>query len=407
MKGCRFIVQRDITYLLKTAFYDRVCQSLKDQKNVRELFSYISNFRNKNINTLSSPYITNIIVFNTVGEDANVVFRCCGVEREEVDKVLAEALIKLKLDKTGNSKDSQATNVTSLRAILIMAMAYFYSDKEKMKILALYYAYSIYYSVFTLFFGSSDRINKECMEYTVNEMTNKFVLKRVGSLDELLYYTMNVAIEKYTDRYKRLADIDIVDQIMAFKTRISHAFRNIRGEYNKNYNKGGRIFESIEKNAEGEYIMDRENNLMLVDGLASKYATKFFQTDINVKNVNLASNICDASRNEIKSAIDLLRKEGDSREVKEFYQCLFYLFFTANPKATARDINSTKFLASADAIYKKGNSNDKNILRIKALSHKWLKTGSNTYRSTTRVPTINNFRKAIFMYFVLSVSTGN
>ena len=66
-------MKRDITFILKTAFYDKVCKSLKDPKNERALFSYISNYRNKNIEVLSSPYISNIVVFNSVGEDANIV----------------------------------------------------------------------------------------------------------------------------------------------------------------------------------------------------------------------------------------------------------------------------------------------------------------------------------------------
>lgn len=400
-------MKRDITFILKTAFYDKVCKSLKDPKNERALFSYISNYRNKNIEVLSSPYISNIVVFNSVGEDANIVLRCCGLEREELDKAIAEALKAIKLDKTGKSKDQQAANVNAVRVALIMAMAFFYNDKEKLKLLGLYYAYTIYYSVFTLFFGSKDRINKECMEYTINNMNNKFILKKLGSVDELLAYTIDKSSLKYSERFKRLADIDIVDQIMANRTRISHAFRNIRDSYDKNYHKGGRIFESIEKNSEGEYIMDRENNLMMVDGLASKFTTGFFQTEINMNNIIYAAEISAVSRNEIRSCIDLLHREGDAREVKEFYQCLFYLFFTANPNATARDVNSNKFLAAADAIYKKGNSNDKNILRIKALSHKWLSVGSKTYSASSREATLNAFRKAIYLYFVLCVSTSN
>lgn len=400
-------MKREISYLLKTAFYDKVCQSLKDPKNTRALFSYIANYRNKNINVLSSPYITNIIVFNSVGEDANIVFKCCGVEKSEVEIKLEETLKTLKLDKTGKNRDQQAANVSSVRVILVMAMAYFYNDKEKLRILGMYYAYSFYYSVFTLYFGSKDKINQECMEYTVNEMTNKFNLKKLGSLDELLSYTIEVANNTYTDRFKRLADNDIIDQIMAYKTRISHTFRNIRSEYAKNYAKGNRIFDSNERDAEGQIIMDRENNLMAVDSLASKYTTMFFQTEINVNSVNFASGMCEVSRNEIRSAIDLLHREGDVREVKEFYQCLFYLFFTANPNALSRDIHSNKFLAAADAIYKKGNSNDKSIIRIKQLSHKWLSVGSKTYSSSTREATLNAFRKAIYLYFVLCVSTSN
>ena len=310
----------------------------------------------------------------------------------------------MQLDKIGENK-GDSKNVNAFRVILIMAMSFFFKDKDKLRALYLYYAYSLYFSVFTNFWISADRINKECMEYTINSMSNKFGIKKEQSVEGLMAATLQVAVDTYSNLITELSDYDIIQIINAFKTRISHAMRNIRNQYEINYRNGDRYFESIEKTADGELIMDRDNSVTMVTNLATSYTTSFFQTPINLKLVKIVANMHEVSESEIRTAISVLHDEGDHKEVQRFYECMFQLFFESYPNARERDVNSNKFLVAADAIYKKGNSNDKKIIAIKDYTHKWLKRASNTYRSVTRVATINDYRKAIYMYFVLFVST--
>lgn len=397
-------MQRAVSYLLKNAFYDRVCDSLSKPSNEKMLFTYIAKFRDRNISILSSPYITDIIVFNMNGEDANVLFRACGVTREEVDPVIKEALKVLQLDKTGEGQ-GDSKNVNAFRVILIMAMSFFFKDKAKLRMLYLYYAYSFYFSIFTNYWIKADRINKECMEYTINNLSNKFGIKKAGSVEGMLAATLQVATDTYSTLFLECADYDIVQIINAFKTRVSHTMRKIRGQYEINYRNGDRYFTSIEKTADGDIIMDRDNSITMVTGLATTYTTSFFQNPINLKLVKITAKMHEVSESEIRTAISVLHDEGDPKDVQRFYECMFQLFFESYPNARERDVNSNKFLVAADAIYKKGNSNDKKILTIKDYTHKWLKTASNTYRSVTRAATINDYRKAIYIYFVLFVST--
>ena len=397
-------VDRPNTWILKNAFYDKICDSLSKPKNERMLFEHIARYRDKNIDVLSSPYILNIMLFNLNGDDGNVLFRACGLDKEEVESVLKETLKVIKLDKVNRTGDS-AANVIPFRVILILAMGHYWKDKPKLQTLWLYYAYSFYFSVYNNYFQRRDAINEECMIYTINSMSNKFDIKKQASLEKMLDATMAVAVDTYSPLFSSLGDMDIVNLINAFKTRVSHKIASIRQEYDKNYKNGDRIFTTVEKNADGEFIVDRENNLSRIDLLATQYTSNFFQNQISIKNVTLAASMNEVSANELRTAISLLHSKGDSKEVRTFYNNIFQLFFEEYPNAKVSDINSNKFLVAADAIYKKGNSNDVKVRTIKDLSHKWLKRGSNTYRSTTRPDTVNRYRKAIYMYFVLCVTT--
>ena len=53
-------------------------------------------------------------------------------------------------------------------------------------------------------------------------------------------------------------------------------------------------------------------------------------------------------------------------------------------------------------IYSKSNVNDKSIITIKELLDKWLKENCEQYSKTERVATLNNYRKAMYLFFTLS-----
>ena len=381
--------------MLRSAFFDTVKKNIEKPANQKKLFKYIADYRDRYIQILSSPLITTFMPFNHDGADGNIVFECCGVDRAEVEAKIKETMKTLYLDQVGK-------NITAFNVIMIMAISVFYDNAAKRQMLYMYYAYSFYFSVFTRQFRNF-KPDPATMQYTIDNMNNKYTLKKEGSLDAALNASMLVAINCYADKFARLSDMDIINIINAFKTRVGRLMKNIFVEYDKNYRKGNRVFTTIEKNEEGEIIVDRESNLGAVANLASQYTTKFFANGVNTSITQLVARMCQISETEIRTAITLIQREQDVERVKRYYECLFTLFFENYKNATDADVKTKKFLAAADAIYKKGNSNDKNIETIKKISHEWLATGSSTYRNSKRIPTINNFRKAIYMYFVFMV----
>ena len=116
--------------------------------------------------------------------------------------------------------------------------------------------------------------------------------------------------------------------------------------------------------------------------------------------------ITDISANELRTAVQYIHDDAKSTSLRIFYQSIFTAFFNDYPDAKSDDIQSMKFLASANAIYKKGNSKDPSIMNIKKISHDWLNHGSAVYKATSRVATQNLYRKAVYLYFVMLVSNG-
>lgn len=391
------------TFLIKTAFYDTVCASLSKTANDRALFRYIGEYRNRNIEILSSPYPINNMVFRMGsetmdGSDADILFKCCNVKRDEVTKVTNEAKKIIMLDQVG-------ATINDFCITMVLAMSHYYKDKTRLRLLCLYYAYGFYWSIFKKYFRKFNP-NPEIMKFTIDEMSNKFNLKKLGSIDKLLDAVMFKTAETYEDKFKNLSDKEIIEICNAFRTRIEHSFAKIFKAYNDNYKKNNRRFTTVETDTEGNYI-ERETNLTNIEQLSNQCTTKFFSNGVSDKKINMVSDICKVSKSDLKMCVHLLQEEENVKEVKEFYDCLFYAFFSQYPTATIQEVKSLKFVAAIDQIYKKGNCNDKNINRIKELSHKWLLKGSKTYSSTNRVATQNSFRKAIYLYFAFNASAND
>ena len=382
--------------ILTDTFYPTVAKNLSNTANANKFFRYVAEYRNRNIDILSNPLPVKFLIFLRDGEDANIIFRTCGIDRKELSLKIKEVRKFLVLDKVA-SADSDAIDIS---VALIFMMKYFYKDKAKLRLINMYYAYSIYHLVFKKYWSKFPPI-PEVMQYTIDHMNQKYDIVKLGSMEKVLESKMDVIADWMEDKLDPLTDMNIFEIVNSIRTRINDFLKKIANQYHENAAKGNRIFVTNERNAEGEYIIDRENNAGSVSQLSSTYTTKFFANGVSTKACHTAAGICGISENELRTAILQLIKDENVREVKDFYDALFYAFFSYYPDATIADVKTTKFVAAADSIYKKGNSLDKNINRIKELSHIWLKKGSKTYRVTNRAATQNSFRKAIFLYFAL------
>ena len=117
-----------------------------------------------------------------------------------------------------------------------------------------------------------------------------------------------------------------------------------------------------------------------------------------MKNISYCAKVAGVSSKELKIVIQIIQRDGNVQDIKDFYEAIFYIYFKNGGKAN--DIKSLKFIAVMDNTFKKGNSIDKNIIKIKTLLDKWLIQGSSVYRATNREATMNSFRRAVYMYLI-------
>lgn len=372
------------------------------------LMRAIAQYRDKNIEILSSPYMLNYTIFGN--QDQQIIWDITKIDEDEVAKEIKQ----LKNDIRDGCKRqgfkapaSLFVNVTPFRVILFLIMRFFLErgKTKELNEVCTYAGYSMYYTLFHNSFPYG--VRKETMIYTMNNITNKHKLKTLGSVDNLLNYGVSICVNRYKSRMMNCTDHDIVYIIGQFKSRLRGYIVGLAQQYFEDDAKKEAIFissEKVENEEGGSDFMERNSRAGDVEQLAQQYTNRFFQKPVDDQILQVCSKMNQVSKNELKNAVNALRSDnGRIPEVKQFYMGIFFLYMEQE-KSEAIDVHSKKFLAAMDAIYKKGNSKEKNITMVKGLLDKWLNAVSPTYREVTRAATINNFRKALYQYFIFSVT---
>ncbi len=380
-------------YTINDKYYPIVEANLA--KNERRLIMHIAEYRDKNAHILSSPYLTNYPVFSQA--DEKIIFTACKVDMIE----LKRDILKVKLPVGVSVKK----NFEPFPTLMILMMKYYMSTKQEKKLRVLYYymAYSMYWSIFTKYFKVF-LPRQGTMIYTIDNLSNKFILKQLRSIDALLFYSVDKTIELYTERVMRSSDAELYYIIDAIKTRINNYINKITNEYMQNYANNEIVLQGNDDLEEGGQ-RDSSSIAGDVEILAQEYTTKFFSEPPRIDLINQISKLKGVSTSELRTTLTLLVDEQLIDEVRVFYESIFYLYLS-DSNSKNKNIKSMSFLGIMESIYKKGNSGDKNILKIKELMNKWLESGSSTYRATNRSATQNDFRKAIYYYFIFLVSNN-
>ncbi len=393
------------SYIMRDYCDRLINKNLKSRESA--LFKYISNFRDKNIDTLSSPYITKIIIFGP--EDEDILFKCTGTTQAKLQDIMdtvedlpinTNKLLQEKVGKTVHQK-----NITPFRVMCFFIFRYYFmkGDMEKAEEMLFYYAVSQYRNIFANQFRNGVQ-RPSAMEYAIDHMENRYTLKKEGSLEKAIIYPVKKAgFEKYVHFVKDGSDWWVQYIIGQFKTREAGVIKSVRQAYDIAYANG-----NINKTADafsddtGEMV-EIDTKSGTIEVMANKYATKFYSTNINQMLVKQMSSSMHVSATELRTVLENMQQERKSEELINFYECLFTAYYELEKHLSEDELHSANFIYTAQQIYKKGNSNDQNIKTIKAIAHNWLERGSASYRASNNAGTLNYFRSAIYFYFVFAV----
>ena len=389
-------------FSLRDKYYPYVKSFLPKTENI--LFRYISKYIDRNSSVLNSPYPINQLKFNTEGEDANIVYRCCHVNKEE----LAKDIKKVPLPEMKGATEKAA--FLPLQVLLYFIVRYYMETKQpkKCEIIYYYYGYSVYWKRFNKSFKYGV-YNPEIMIYTINNMTYRNIIKKTGSINALILHIVKYRFEYYNAQVANSCDEDIryvLDQIQSdFGSKINEIAR----KYHENYENKNSIMS-------GEAMLDdlgtQRNDTSIsasVESFARKYTNKFYMSDINLKMIKSAATLAkEASAKEIRLTLEYISNNVPSEEMHEFYSCMFYIYFNMEDKRISSErIDPMLFQLLMKDVIKKGNSTNKNIMKMRELMDSWLEHGSNRFHVTTRDATRTSYRNAIYYYFIFLVALNN
>lgn len=395
------------SYILQEYLLPIVDTVLKNASKERILFRYIAEYADRNVDILSSPYFTKNMLFTQ--KDEEIVFTIFGIDKRKI----AEKIKEMPKPPTNTG----SVNVTPFRVLMIFIIGHYARTKEykKMEYIYRYYAYSQFSTLFHSVGFRQGVLKPEAMEYAIDNMEKKFHMKKYGSLDLTITEAMKMAVFNFlkADKedkpdFRDLSDFAVLQLAMALKSRQAAWMKKVYAAYKAALDSGEYITSRGEDYDEDSGdIVERETVTGNVKQLADKYTLAFFTSPIAKNLVTMSAKRCDVSESELRGVLEMLWDQNRRGEVNNFLSALFQLFFNENSKYTEKDIHSAVFGATADAIFRRSNSNDPLVAVVKDTTNAWLMKGSKIYRGTNRTATKSNYKRAIYLYFVFMIMWRN
>lgn len=274
-----------------------------------------------------------------------------------------------------------------------------------------------YASRISLLFGKYP-VNEDQMLYTVEHMTEKSDLKKLGTLFEVIAKKSDASFENYfgdiSPKY-RLTDCELGKIYSSgVATRINNFLLDISTKYRMNSGK----YMAFENNSnafeddEGSDIVDRDidSDAAMRVNIVNKAINAATIAPIDLKLIRSISKLVFMSDSQyyqtLMSDTVVRVAEHMSKNLQEFFTCMINSFlFTSNPhtggKYTMEDFKTVTFPAVMNKkVYNNPNTSDKNILRVKVLLDQMLEY-CDEYDAKMPTKTKNrNIRNAIFLYWV-------
>ena len=377
--------------LLLERIYPNVQKNLSQQSNQDRIKRKMDEYLNKNSRFLTEIGPMHQVLFSD--DFKQTIFDACGINQNDIKKIIKES----------KDIDSSGMTINAFNISMTLAIRYaLINNKDKLlsQLIAIYSA-SMYPLLYRKYFKYDPQ--PSIMEYVVNNMSNKFKLKTEGLWGELLRMG-NVCLENNKKSLTRGYDIDCVKYVLDLRSRMNSFFKNIYREFDKAH-KENKFINLDSDNFDEDNYVEADNNMYVIKRFTDAAVMRLATEGVDMRLVTYSAKLCQVSVNELRNYLQNIIVDDRMKDLRKITECILYLYIN-EAQENANTIKSNKFLIECLNIYKKANSTDKNITTIKELLDKLLKEGTNLFAKTTRLASINNYRRALFTFFVLNIQMG-
>lgn len=380
-----------ITSVILANIYPKVEQAFTSKETQRKFSAIVASYVDRNVNRLS-----------TAGPSKRTLFS--DMERNKVydlvnfDPKTCKAIVK----QSNYIKASWKIVNDPFNLVMMMILRYAKLNKlDQINQLAVtYLTLSMYPSLHYKYFKFEP--NEAIMQYTINNLSNKFKVKQVGNILQALVDTTALADKTYDNNIRHANDKELTDYINAYKTRLNSLIKKIRDAFEKDYRSGNYMNTERDNEDENDFKTSDSNSL-LIQRIVDQVVLKLSVNGPDSRIVDISAKMNQVSVNETRNTLNQLTQNKDeSVNIRALCESILYLYLF-NGENHVNDLNGSKFLTFCLAVYKKSNTNDENVIKVKSILDTWIEKYSETYRKTQRVATLNNFRRALYTFFVFTL----
>lgn len=380
-----------ITSVILANIYPKVEQAFTSKETQRKFSAIVASYVDRNVNRLSTAGPSKRTLFSDM--ERNKVY-----DLIDFDPKICKAIVK----QSNYIKASWKIVNDPFNLVMMMILRYAKLNQlDQINQLAVtYLTLSMYPSLHYKYFKFEP--NEAIMQYTINNLSNKFKVKQVGNILQALVDTTALADKTYDKNIRHANDKELTDYINAYKTRLNSLIKKIRDAFEKDYRIGNYMNTERDNEDENDFKTSDSNSL-LIQRIVDQVVLKLSVNGPDSRIVDISAKMNQVSVNETRNTLNQLTQNKDeSVNIRALCESILYLYLF-NGENHVNDLNGSKFLTFCLAVYKKSNTNDENVIKVKSILDTWIEKYSETYRKTQRVATLNNFRRALYTFFVFTL----
>lgn len=386
------------TSIFKEKLYPIVEETLDIPRNNLKFKQLVGSYIDDHSNILNANGPSKQLIFGDI--DKTNIYNIFGLKKEDITKLIKEVLKGMQ-----SSTGFQLLNRHPENWLFYLITRYYHlhKDEKGINVSLVITILSDYSASYKNIFRYDPR--EDVMNYTIDHLTYQNYFKKGGSLFGGLMMTMQQIYNFLSPFMEDGSDAEIIRYIQRVRNSDKIALKKLMDKYMSNYNSGLKDTLTKDVNADIAFDDDKENNTSIILNLSQAITSQIMSNGLDLKRVGLAKSAGRISMVECRFYLSKIIIEDRSDEIEKFIQSILfkYLYDDHHKKS---DINSIQFLYYALDLFKRTNSSDPNILRVKDTLNLWSEE-TGIHSKYTRTATRINYKKAIFMYFIYSIQDYN
>jgi len=377
------------TTILKDRLFPAIEKSLK--RNQRKLIITISKFISDNSDSLFANNPGGRVYYSAKLEQK--LFDLCGLTDSEVAAAISA---------TELNEDSWKQRNRTVYTLLALVLIYFAKKKKERKLVLMMLALTMYTGRQKKFFPYNTGTGFDnAMQYTINNLSNKYLIKQKGNLYAALEATIDQSDKKYKRSLEQFADRYIFAYTINLLNRIHNFVKNIAIEFHANKSSGKYINLESDHDPEEGQLLDVNNISFSINKITNNAYLKTKTNKPDTKSIRIVAHSNRVSQVVLQNAIEKIVSEEDDN-LKEIFRYIITIFLV-DKHQVIEDICSAKFMLNAYQAYSKSHTKEENVIKLKKNLGELLENHSSEYNKTQRAATKSNFKKALYLYFTMHI----
>lgn len=383
------------TLKMKTLLEEKIFKVLDDPVGRKKYARIQSAYIDRNAEKLSTAGPMYLIVFGEA--DHKEYLDLFGITKEEIVATMKE-IVK----ESGATSDFKFLTQHPMLNVLYFCIRYFTlkEDAKGLNSTLGIYALDVYWTTFKKYFPKG--VIEPVMAYTIDNLTEKFVIKKVHTIFNLLMSSITQSYNFHKKNFYVGAD----DCMTAFAQRIKNdqnsMIRKIANKYMENWKNGKAItIRNAAYDENNPIVDDIENATTQVSTMVAAIVPQMISNGVDLRLAMAAAKMSEISITDCREYLTELISEKRVDEVESVVQSIIYIFLITDGRSQ-REIKSQYFLAWGKDLVKKTNSNDDNINNITSVLKKWSDESGITQRYNSK-GVRSGYKKAILLYIIMTI----